>query len=65
VRYAVAFLRFWYDFLVGDDWRVAAGVVIALGATWLLTAHGIDAWWLTPLGVISLLVFSLGSRRRA
>ena len=23
--------RFWYDFVVGDDWRIAAGVVAALG----------------------------------
>jgi hypothetical protein len=22
-----AFGRFWWDFLVGDDWRIAAGVV--------------------------------------
>ena len=21
-----AFARFWYDFIVGDDWRVAVGV---------------------------------------
>ena len=24
------FLHFWYDFLVGDDWMIAAGVVLAL-----------------------------------
>ncbi len=27
------FARFWWDFVVGDDWRVAAGVVIAFGLT--------------------------------
>jgi hypothetical protein len=26
-----AFGRFWFDFLVGEDWRIAAGVVGALG----------------------------------
>jgi hypothetical protein len=26
-----AFGRFWLDFLVGEDWRIAAGVVGALG----------------------------------
>ena len=26
-----AFGRFWIDFIVGDDWRIAAGVVVALG----------------------------------
>jgi len=26
-----AFARFWFDFLMGEDWRIAAGVVVALG----------------------------------
>ncbi len=26
----VRFLMFWYDFLIGDCWQIAAGVVIAL-----------------------------------
>ena len=26
-----AFGRFWFDFVVGEDWRIAAGVVGALG----------------------------------
>ncbi len=26
----VRFLRFWYDFLIGDCWQIAAGVVVAL-----------------------------------
>jgi hypothetical protein len=34
MRYLKAFGRFWFDFIVGDDWRIAAGVVtvLALGA---------------------------------
>jgi hypothetical protein len=32
VRYVVAFGRFWYDFIVGDDWKIAAGVAAVLGA---------------------------------
>ena len=27
------FGKFWWDFIVGDDWRVAAGVVLAFGVT--------------------------------
>jgi hypothetical protein len=27
-RAIVGFGRFWYDFVVGDDWRIAAGVVV-------------------------------------
>ncbi len=26
-----AFASFWYDFLIGDDWRVAVGVVARAG----------------------------------
>jgi hypothetical protein len=34
MRHLRAFGRFWLEFLVGDDWRIAAGVVtvLALGA---------------------------------
>jgi hypothetical protein len=27
------FFGFWYNFIVGDDWRVALAVVLALAAT--------------------------------
>jgi hypothetical protein len=64
MRYVIAFLRFWYGFLVGDDWTVAAGVIVLLGATRLLTGRGIDAWWVMPIGVLGLLAFSLSSVRR-
>jgi len=30
MRVAKAFFAFWYDFIVGDDWRIAAGVVILI-----------------------------------
>ncbi len=29
-----AFGAFWYDFVIGDDWLVAAGVVIGLAGTY-------------------------------
>ena len=32
MRLSRAFGRFWYDFIVGDDWRIAAGVVLVLAA---------------------------------
>jgi hypothetical protein len=53
------FLHFWYDFVVGDDWTVAAGVVIALVLTALLAGGGVAAWWLLPLAVVLLLGLSL------
>lgn len=30
MRYIASFFRFWYDFLIGDDWRIAAAVVVTL-----------------------------------
>jgi len=59
VRYLRAFGRFWWSFIVGDDWRVAAGVAVALGLTALLTYEGVDAWWLLPVGIALLLADSL------
>ena len=54
-----AFCAFWYDFVVGDDWRIALGVVLALGATAGLVAAGVNAWWLPPTAVVALLALSL------
>lgn len=60
----IAWLRrfgaFWYDFVVGDDWRVAVGVVVALGLTYVLsTATSIPTWWVLPVAVVILLTLSL------
>jgi hypothetical protein len=59
VRRIKAFGRFWWDFVVGDDWRAAAGVVIAIGTTAALAAGGVDAWWLMPVAVAAILWISL------
>jgi hypothetical protein len=60
-----SFLAFWYDFVIGDDWVVAAGVVVALGLTALLAHAGLNAWWLLPASVAVLLVTSLVRVSRA
>ncbi len=54
-----AFGRFWWDFVVGDDWRAAAGIVVAIGITAALAAGGIAAWWFMPLAVALVLWLSL------
>ncbi len=48
-----------WDFVVGDDWLSAAGVVIALGVTALVAAVGVAAWWVTPVAVVAVLGLSL------
>jgi hypothetical protein len=50
---------FWWDFIVGDDWRVAAGIVIAFGLTALLATTSVPAWWVLPLAVAAVLWRSL------
>ena len=63
-----AFAAFWYDFIIGDDWRVAIGVAAALAATYLLSRHGsIATWWIVPATVAVLLPMSLrrATRRRS
>lgn len=53
------FFRFWYSFLIGDDWLSAAGLLLALGATALLAHRAVSAWWLMPAAVALLLAWSL------
>ncbi len=59
----VALGRFIWDFVIGDDWRVAVGVVVAIGIT-ALVASSIAAWWILPLAVAALLVLTLASEVR-
>jgi hypothetical protein len=65
VRYLRSFARFWWDFIVGDDWLVAAGLAVALGLTSLLTHNGANAWWLLPPAIAVLLAGSLWRATRA
>ena len=55
-----AFGLFWYDFIIGDDWRVAALVAAGLAVTALVVhVAGVNAWWLLPLFVFAALAWSL------
>jgi len=58
-RWLRGFVHFWVDFLVGDDWLVAAGVGVALLATWGLVAAGVSAWWILPPAVVLAITVSL------
>ena len=53
------FLRFLWEFVVGDDWRIAAGVVVALAASAALASSDVPAWWLLPAAVAAVLYLSL------
>ena len=58
-------LAFVYDFVVGDDWRLALAVVLGLLVTWTLAARDLAAWWVMPVVVAAALGWSLWRARRA
>jgi hypothetical protein len=59
-----AFAAFCYDFVVGDDWRLAVGVLVGLVITVVLARAGLSAWWVLPVGVVVGLGASLASAVR-
>lgn len=56
------FGKFWWDFLIGDDWAIAATVVAALAGTYGLKHAGVPAWWLVPTAALAVVTFSLSRR---
>jgi hypothetical protein len=58
-------VAFAYDFVIGDDWRVAAGVVTALAATYALSRTSVPAWWLLPAATVLLLTSSVWRASRS
>ena len=63
LRWLTAFGRFWYHFIIGDDWTVAAAVAVGLVVTWLLHNVALSVWWLVP--VTAAAVVGLSLRRTA
>lgn len=59
LSWIVGFGRFWYHFIIGDDWTMAVAVAVGLVVSAVLNARGILAWWLIPLIVIAMLGISL------
>lgn len=58
------FGAFWWDFIVGDDWRIAAGVVLALAITAALATTSVPTWWLVPVVLVLVLTGSLWAATR-
>jgi hypothetical protein len=56
---ARGFLLAAWEFVVGDDWRTAIGVALAIALTALIASAGISAWWVMPAAVLALLVLSI------
>lgn len=60
LKWIRAFGFFWYDFIVGDDWLLAVGVIVGLGVTALL-AHvaKVPSWWVLPVSVLLVVTVSV------
>jgi hypothetical protein len=59
MRFVRGFGQFWWDFIVGDDWKIAATVtlVLVVGAI-VVAAASTGATWLAPVcGGALLLAF--------
>ena len=64
MKYIKGFFAFWYDFIVGDAWEVAAGVLVVLlllfaGTRLIGSAVSQAGAILLPLAIVGLLMFSL------
>ena len=59
------FARFWYDFIVGDDWTIAVAVIALIAITAPIAHTGRIAWPIIPAGVAVILFASVVRVRRA
>ena len=54
----IAFVEFWVDFIVGDDWRIAVGIVVSFVIT-AYTSSAVLIWGTIPLFTAVFLSYSL------
>jgi hypothetical protein len=58
-------LRFLWDLVIGDDWRIAVAVAITLVVMLVLSNNGAAVWWLLPTVVLVMLSVSVWSVARS
>lgn len=59
MSHARSLLRFLWDFVIGDDWRLAAAVAVTLVTMLVLSNNGATVWWLLPIVVLVMLSVSV------
>jgi len=61
MRFLRAFGQFWYDFIIGDDWKIAVAVVTGLIVVWMLVEFSPLSDTVITLtgGVLVMLLFAL------
>lgn len=60
----IAFGAFWVDFVVGDDWRIAAGIVLSFILTATIS-YSSFTWAIVPIFVAFFLSYSLARATRS
>jgi hypothetical protein len=55
MRFLKGFGQFWYDFIIGDDWKIAVAVVAALAVTLVILLAGATASVAAVLGAALLI----------
>ncbi|QYN18985.1 hypothetical protein [Amycolatopsis sp. DSM 110486] len=58
MKFLKAFGQFWYDFIIGDDWKIAVAVVIALAI--LLGAVGAQLFGDAGLAILGAVLIVAG-----
>jgi hypothetical protein len=59
MKFVKGFGQFWYDFVIGDDWKIAVaiGLVTVVGAV-IASASATGAGWIAPtMGLALALAF--------
>ena len=64
VKGLISFVEFWVDFIVGDDWRIALGIVVSFLIT-SVVKPSILIWGTVPLFVAVFLSYSLSRAVRS
>ena len=62
MRFLKAFGLFWYDFIIGDDWKIAAYVVVALAIVAALAVNDVLSDGATVIrgAVLTMILFAIG-----
>jgi uncharacterized membrane protein len=60
-RFVTGFVRFWWGFIVGDDWRIAVGVVVVLGIGAVLVARDASQGLVAALTAAGIMLVAIAS----
>ena len=64
MKFLKAFGLFWYDFVIGDDWKIAVYVVVSLAIVAALAVNDVlsDGAIVILGAVLTMILFALGVR---